>query len=275
MNFEIKTNEILIDQKDKIVQLANLYNIKNENNQEIPIKNQKYIDPYLDEDVLEDITEYQSIIGSLLYLSRCTKPEITYSVNILSQFNCRPTKTHLKYAIQIVQYLFNTRNSKLKFIKSDIEPLIGYADADFANDKIDRKSITGNIIYYKGNPIFWNSKKQTILAQSTNEAEIISCNSICKQLMFYKNLIKIIFNDEIKVIILNDNTGSIKFCKNGLTKRTKHIDIKLYYLKDMFDLNQYKIDYVSTKDNPADIFTKSLNKETFKHLKQFLRLIKM
>lgn len=273
MNFEIKNNEVLINQTDKIIQLAKMHNITSKNNQMIPIKCQKFIDPFLNEEIIDDITEYQSIVGALLWLNRCTRLDITYSVNSLSQFNNRPTKSHMKYAIQIIQYLYNTSNLNLQFIKSDIEVIIGYADADFANNKVDRKSINGNLIYYNGNPIYWSTKKQTILAQCTNEAEIITCNSICKQLMYYKNLIQTIFNNDEEVLILNDNTGSIKFAKNGATKRTKHIDIKLFYLKEMFDLNKFKIDYVPSKDNPSDLFTKSLDRETFTHLIQYLRLI--
>ncbi|MBW0548996.1 hypothetical protein O181_088711 [Austropuccinia psidii MF-1] len=131
------------------------------------------------------LTEYQQAIGTLNYIAQHTRPDISYTVNSLSRYTTHPNNKHWVALKHLLRYLKRTLSLSLCFSQhcsSDLRGLVGWADSDYANDRIDRKSITGNIITYCGNPISWLSKKQSIVAKSTTEAEFISMNVCLKKL---------------------------------------------------------------------------------------------
>ncbi|MBW0521050.1 hypothetical protein O181_060765 [Austropuccinia psidii MF-1] len=138
-----------------------------------------------DEGEVVAITSFQQAIGSLNYLAQHTRPDIMFTVNQLSHYSVKPTVKHWTLIKHLMRYLKATLNYSLLFTKQDIKQvsiLEGWADADYANDRMDRKSISGILTSVFGNPISWLSKKQTVVAQSTTEAEFIAMNICAKQL---------------------------------------------------------------------------------------------
>ena len=107
----------------------------------------------------QEIQQFQSIIGSLLYLTLGSRPDIAYAVILLSQFMANPSKEHINKAMNIIKYVRSTVNAKITYNGRNKEGLIAYADADWASDSIDRKSVTGFIIILAGAPIGWISRK--------------------------------------------------------------------------------------------------------------------
>ncbi|KAG8186820.1 hypothetical protein JTE90_020498 [Oedothorax gibbosus] len=117
---------------------------------------------------MEDIP-YQSLIGSLMYLSVATRPDITHSVNFLSIFNNNPGKLHWQTAKRILRYLKLTRDQGIEFKKTG-EPLTAFADANLASCTSDRRSFTGIVCKHAGSAITWEARKQRTVALSTTEA---------------------------------------------------------------------------------------------------------
>lgn len=114
-------------------------------------------------------TPYQKAVGSLLYLSQCTRLDISYAVNLVSEFNNNPGKSYWCAIKRIFKYLEITTGHKLEYSKSDTNTLIGYCDADWAAGLDERKSTTG-CIFFKGKAATtWNSRKQQTVALSTTE----------------------------------------------------------------------------------------------------------
>lgn len=119
-------NVISLDQEKFVDQLLNKFHMKDCNPVSTPIEvNLKLAK----EDVCSTEYPYQQLIGSLLYLSILTRPDICYAVNYLSQFNNCFSKTHWKHAKHILKYLKRTKHFGLKYVKDDLD-LTGYADAD-------------------------------------------------------------------------------------------------------------------------------------------------
>jgi histone deacetylase 1/2 len=116
---------------------------------------------------------YQSVIGSLLYVSTATRPDIAYSVGVLSKFNCSPTETHLTAAKRVLRYLNGTIDHGIIFSKSSDEPPVGYADANWAENDENRHSTSGNVFIASNGPISWLSKRQSKVALSSTESEYI------------------------------------------------------------------------------------------------------
>ena len=96
-----------------------------------------------------DKTKYLAIVGSLLYLATRTRPDISYAVGKVAQHSSSPTLTDWKQAKRILRYLKGTTDIGLRF-KGDGNQCLGYADADWGGDVVDRKSTSGYVFIHSG-----------------------------------------------------------------------------------------------------------------------------
>lgn len=146
--------------------------------------------------------------------------------------------------------------------------MICYTDADWGNDLEDRKSYSGYITFMSGGPVAWESKKQSVVALSTMEAEYIALCQGTKEVVFQRNLLEELSFDNLlekSTNIYCDNQSAEFLVKNPtVKKRSKHIDIRFHYVKEQFNNNVINIKYISSDKNVADILTKTLNKQ--KHI---------
>ena len=134
-----------------------------------------------------DITEYQRYIGSLMYLMICTRPDIAYSVGVLSCHVACPGRTHMQAVKCVFRYLRGTSHYGLEFQannSNDASPIV-YVDSDWRGDCMDRKSISGFAVLLDGGAISWGSKKQTSVSLSTIEAEFIAALTAVKEILWY------------------------------------------------------------------------------------------
>ena len=123
--------------------------------------------------------------------------------------------------------------------------------------------------------VSWISKKQTSISLSTTEAEYIAIAKCCTQIEWMKQTlldIKVVFSEP--TVIYCDNTSAISLSKNPVQhSKAKHIPIKYHYLREQVANKNIRLEYISTEDQVADIFTKPLNTEVFEHLRQLLGVI--
>ncbi len=216
---------------------------------------------------------YRSIVGSLMYIATCTRPDISFAVGELGRFTHQPTQAHLTAAKRrVLRYLKGTRNLQVNYVsrlKNDMEPkLIGYAEADFARDVESRRSVSGKVFIYGSSPVAWKSKRQTITATSTTEAENIALSECSKMSMTLGNIThELTDKDPFPINIYEDNrTAKMIANDESSAKRTKHIDIKYHHIKNLIRLKKIHITDISSEEQLADIFTKPLPKEGHMHL---------
>lgn len=133
---------------------------------------------------------YREIVGSLIYLMTCTRPDLCYVVTYLSQHLSKPKKSHFGMAKQVLRYLKGTPNRCLKFVKTSQPKLVGYSDSDWAMSN-DRRSISGYAfkLCNESSMISWKSKKQTIVALSTCEAEYVALATATQEAKFLWQLL--------------------------------------------------------------------------------------
>jgi len=194
----------------------------------------------------------------LIYLSKCTRPDIAFSVNKAARNSENPTVSDWHKVIAILQYLKDTKNYKIKY--DGTGNIVGYTDSDFAGDVTDRKSTSGNIILMGNNPISWTSKKQSVVATSTAEAEYISASVCIKKLLRIKNILYELFKFNKPLTLFTDNNASKISMENGeLNPKLKHISIKYHFNKDNIEKNLIKLKYISTDKMLADTLTKCVN----------------
>ena len=122
--------------------------------------------------------QYQSIIGSLMYLSR---PDITYSVSNLARFSSQPNNQHWTALKCVLRYLKGTVHYGITYTRESSKECIGYSDADWAGDLDNRKSTSGYIFKVSGGAVTWRSKKQSCVALSTAEAEYMALSSAAQE----------------------------------------------------------------------------------------------
>lgn len=208
---------------------------------------------------------YQELIGSLLYLSVNTRPDIAYAVSFLGQFNSCYTTVHWTLAKGVLQYVKNTINKGLKYTKAERPGfcLTGYADADFAGDTTDFKSYSGYCFTFDKNLISWESKKQKFTAQSTTESEYISLTAATKESLWLNELVSKLFGcGKQTVRIYNDNQSAITLAySHGYSARTKHMGVRIQLVRDCVKGRLIHVEHMPTDLMPADILTKALKRD--------------
>jgi hypothetical protein len=175
---------------------------------------------------------------------------------------------------RIMRYLVYTPKFGLWYPKGSTFDLIGYSDSDWAGCKIDRKSTLGTCQFLRRSLVSWASKKQNSVALSTTEAEYIAAGYCCMQLLWMRQTLRDYGYKLSKVPLQCDNESSIRMADNPVEhSRTKHIDILYHVLRDHQQRGDIEIDYVSTKKQLADIFTKPLDEKTFSKLRNDLNIL--
>ena len=218
---------------------------------------------------------YQECIGTLLYICRMTRPDISYAVNYLSRFNHRYTNLCVQGVKQVIGYLKETKEIGLKMSspRSEREEtcLRGYADASFAPDTKTRKSVTGYAIFLNGCPIMCRTKGQNIVTSSTTEAEYVAATSCIQDLLYYKGVLKELDFGNIKCVLEQDNNGTISHLRDSHGKgRTRHLDIKLKWCQQYIEKEEIQVNYCPTGQMIADMFTKALSRERFENHRSFI-----
>jgi len=185
---------------------------------------------------LEDITDYQAVVRSLMYAALATRPDISYALAALSRYNLRPFTSHMTTAKRVLQYLKSTADFRLQFncigigigmgisigIGIDIgNSLVGYSDSDWANDSADRKSQGGHVFLANNGAISWQSRKQSDIAMSTLQAKFIACSEASREAKWLLQLHNDIHGsqrDSPPLPFNCDNQGALTLITTGIIK---------------------------------------------------------
>lgn len=218
-----------------------------------------------------DATRYRSIIGKLLFAANTVRADISYVVGVLSRYLKEPKEVHIRAAKRVLRYLKGTADVGL-FYQSNNQTtqLQGYCDADWANDKATRKSTTGFVFKYAGGAITWRSKKQPTVALSTAEAEYMALCEGAKEGLWLRQLFNEFGIAIESVKMYDDNQSCIEIAKHPSSHhRTKHIDIRLNFIRDHIAKGRIQLEYLSTGVMVADIFTKAIPADQFQLLRGY------
>ncbi|KAJ0794493.1 putative RNA-directed DNA polymerase [Helianthus annuus] len=221
------------------------------------IVNKKNIE---EKEELVNITNYQKLIGKLIYLS-LTRPDISYAVQYLSQFMHKPLSVHLKIALRLLRYLKLSPGKGLLFKRSDNFDLLCFADSDWAKCIDTRRSVTGFCIFLGNSLVSWKSKKQSTVSRSTGEAEYRAmCSATCELVWIVNVLSELGVSCKLPIQVFCDSSAAISIAANPVFhERTKHFEIDLYFLREKVSTGFIVTSKVDTENQLADIFTKGLS----------------
>ena len=235
---------------------------------------------------------YRSVLGSVLYISTSTRPDIAFAVNNVARHVTGLGPPHVRALLRIVKYLNGTQSWGIRYQcpKPPISPMQTqgyqaathpcdpdrqhlmrcYCDADYAQSS-DRKSTTGYTVIMNGGPVCWRSTRQKIIAQSTAESEIISATDAGKDVIHQRLLLKELgYPDQISepTVLFEDNLSCIYLARNLKSRRTaKHFEVRLRFLQQMVLDQEIQFVHIGTQDQIADMLTKPLPDSQFMNLR--------
>jgi transposase InsO family protein len=222
--------------------------------------------------------DYQSIIGGLMFAAICTRPDIAFAVNRLARYCANPTQAHYTAAKRILRYMKGTIDYRINYTgTAEHDPqLVGYSDADWAQDKDGkRKSTSGYVFVVCGGAVSWQSKKQSSIALSSTEAELMAITSSTKELLWFRHhLGGIGLNRTQPTTLLIDSQCAMDIANNSkISERSKHIEVQHFFIREHIEAGTVRLQHVPSDQQVADTLTKPLSRVAFKRCADMLGLI--
>ncbi|KAG1665046.1 hypothetical protein FOA52_003222 [Chlamydomonas sp. UWO 241] len=263
---------ILLTQAELTKQLLLKFNLSECRTRDVPLSVGEILRK--DSDNLLGTSQFAELVGSLLYLSNCTRPGITYAVNKLSRYTSCSTPQHMQAALGVLRYLSGTAGLDLLYGRSadGSKPVKGYGDADYAGCVDTRRSTTGFVVTYNGTAVSWKSTTQQTVSRSTTEAEYQASGAVIgeAQWMIFPEL-----GIPLRpMLIYSDSQGALAVLKNpGGSSRSKHIDVLHHVARERVMRQDVLMAYIPTNRMVADILTKALPKVKFEWCRKHMGMI--
>lgn len=226
---------------------------------------------------------YRNTVGSLMYLSQCTRPDLTHAVGVLSQHLEKPSAQHWDAVTHVLRYLRGTTNLGIVYrgssqatihgLESSTCP-ISHCDADWAGDRSTRRSTTGYIFQLAGGPISWRSRLQPTVALSSTEAEYRAVTEAGQELLWLRRMMeKFGFSDSSPTVLMSDSLGAIHLTSKSIFHgRTKHVEIQYHWIREVVNAGHLSIKHCPTDVMVSDLLTKALSKAQFVKLRSMMGL---
>ena len=270
-----KKKELTICQKEYLKNVLARFGMQDCKPVSTPMEANKCFTKLAEGDEAVDTRLYQSAIGSLNYAAIATRPDLSTAIGKLSQFMTSPSSDHWAGVKRVLRYIKGTLDHGLKFTYSDSFSLHGYTDADWAGCTDSRKSTSGSVFQLGNSTVSWSSKKQSIVALSSTEAEYVALCSASQEVVWLRNLLKDIGFPQLNAtLVYEDNQGAMCLAKNPKAhSRTKHIDIKYHYTRELVAKKILTIKYIPTGEMIADTLTKGLPKPKFQKFRSAMGIL--
>ncbi|GKD62537.1 putative ribonuclease H-like domain-containing protein [Tanacetum coccineum] len=234
LGLQVKQKEdgIFISQDKYMTEILKKFGFTDVKTTSTPMETQK---PLIKDADGEDVDEhlYRSMIGSLMYLTS-SRLDIMFAVCACARIQVNPKSSHLYAVKRIFRYLKGQPKLGLWYPKDSPFDLVAYTDSDYAGASLDRKSTIGGYQFLGCRLILWQCKKQTMVVNSTNEAEYIAASNCLKNPVFHS--------------------------------KTKHIKIRHHFIRDFNEEKLIQMIKIHTDQNVTDLLTKAFDVSRFQYL---------
>ena len=223
----------------------------------------------------DEASVYRSMIGALMFLAVCTRPDIAFTVSNLACYMAAPTDVHTVAAKRLLRYIRGTTALGLTYggpsAKGGVNTLVGYADASYNSDPDNSRSVGAYVFMLNGAAVSWRSKRQATVALSTTEAEYMALCSAVQEAVYLRSILSSLGAPQASTVIFEDNQPTIHVATNAVTTpRTKHIAVKYHYVREQVLAHTVKLEYIGTDEMVADALSKALPRPT---LSKFQRVM--
>eukprot|EP00253_Pinus_taeda_P002725 PITA_02725 len=218
-----------------------------------------------------DATLYRQLVGKLLYLTH-TRPDLSFVVGLVARFIQNPRESHWKAAKRILRYVRGTVQFGIHYSAKATPLLVGFTDSDWAGDPDDRKSTAGYVFTLGSGPITWACKKQGAISLSSAEAEYRGAVEASKEALWLRQILSEFgFEQQHSTTLWCDNQSAIQLLKDPVQhQHSKHIELHMHFIRKLIHDHVLEVQYCSTDDQVADIFTKALTEAKFTKLRYML-----
>jgi hypothetical protein len=211
---------------------------------------------------------YRQAVGALMFLMCGTRPDIAYALSVVSRNLENPTDRDVVRVKRILRYLRGTTNCGLLYKNNQAKGVFEcYSDADHGGDLSTGRSTSGVLCLHSGAPISWMSQRQSSVAISTTEAEVVAASEAAREIIWIKRILTEL--DQLKAIptLQIDNEAAIRLAQNPeFHRRTKHIRIRHFFVRELVTAGEIMVSKVDSEKQLADILTKPLFSTRFRDL---------
>lgn len=217
---------------------------------------------------------FANLVGALLWVAQCTRPDVSFAIARLSQFLRDPSPCHWEAAVRVLRYLASTSELRLSLGGPDLGAN-GFTDADWAEDRVDRRSTSAYAYLVGCGPISWRSRKQPTVSLSSTEAEYKSLSDACREAIWIRSLLAEMKLRPAAALPLHiDNSGAEALAQNpSHHARTKHIHTRYHFVRECLASNLVSVHHVASKDMAADLLTKPLEKTMLVRARTMLGIV--
>ena len=217
---------------------------------------------------------YRSLIGSLLYPTQWTRPDLSFAVGVLSRFNNNLSEDHWKHAKDVLHFVKLTKHWKLRFTKATEFNYYAHADSEWLGDTNDCRFTYGFITFLDKNLLHWKSKRSGGVAGSTTAAELESVYMALTHMLWERDLFKSLGLKTSNMKIYNDNMALVKILNGDkMLDRTKHLAVKIKFICEHIKKSELEVFHISNTLMKTDILTKSLGHTLFKKGVEMLGIV--
>uniref|UniRef100_A0A803QJ04 Retrovirus-related Pol polyprotein from transposon TNT 1-94 n=1 Tax=Cannabis sativa TaxID=3483 RepID=A0A803QJ04_CANSA len=227
----------------------------------------------LDNSELETFQE--AITWSLMYAMVCSRPDIWYAMSMVSRYLADPGQQHWSALKWILRYIKGTLDLGIKFGNESFtkEVVTSCVDLDYAGCLDTRRSLRGYVFTVLGGCVSWKETLQKVVALSSIEAEYMATAEAIKEALWLKGFTTELGLNSEDTTVHCDNQNALHLMKNPMhNERSKHIDIRLHFIRDIISSNQVQVRKINTDQNPADMLTKCVTLDKFKHYLNLLNI---
>ncbi|CAI7734162.1 unnamed protein product [Closterium sp. NIES-54] len=253
---------ITLTQSHMVQQVLQRFGFTYSSPQATPLSTRHSLSALPSDESVESSGPYPELVGCLMYLMTCTRPDLAYPLSILARYVApgRHRPEHMAAAKRVLRYLCNTSGMGLVLGGRSPVVLTGHADASWADDQATQRSSQGYTFSLGSGSVSWRSTRSSSVLGSSCEAEIYAGAMAAQELRWLTYLLTDLGEPPRSPPVLYvDNKAMLALCREQrLEHRTKHIALRYFLARELQQRGQLRLAYVASEANAADVFTKAL-----------------
>ncbi|CAI5469167.1 unnamed protein product [Closterium sp. Yama58-4] len=253
---------ITLTQSHMVQQILQRFDFQYSSPQSTPLSTRHSLSAPPSDESVEPSGPYPELVGCLMYLMTCTRPDLAYPLSILARYVApgRHRREHWEAAKRVLRYLCSTSGMGLVLGGRGRVVLTGHSDASWVDDLATQRSSLGYTFSLGSGSVSWRSTRSSSVLSSSCEAEIYATAMAAQELRWLTYLLTDLGErPSSPPVLYGDNKAALALCQeHRLEHRTKHIALRYFLARELQQRGQLRLAYVDTRANTADIFTKAL-----------------
>jgi hypothetical protein len=222
------------------------------------------------EKVSMEVIPYRQVVGSLMYLMVCTRPDLASAVGILARYMQNPGRQHWEAAKRVLRYVQHSKKMGLHYKRKPTLEIVGFCDSDWGGDPDEKKSTTGYVFLVGGGAFSWCSKRQGAISLSSCEAEYYASSQAAMEVAWQRSFLQEVgMKQEEPITVGSDSQSALNLIGNPVYhEKSKHIGIRYHYVREQVSQKEVEFVYVPTEFQVADSLTKAVPRQKLEYCRK-------